>query len=407
MTAIEPLSADPPRTGLAEPGFLALLAITTLFGLSFSTYFLLPKFLAVELAADPVTIGGVTTIFWLASVLVVPFAGHQIDRRGRLGFASIGGLLLALSCAGFVFVETIGPLIWLLRVAQGIGFTLFYVAAATLVADLSPPARLGQTLGLFGAVMIFTNAVGPAFAEWASVLFGWRVVFAATALTALLATLGTRLLREPEAPRTAGPHAGLLQVLRRPGMAPVILVSTLAGWVFGSLFTFYQPWALSLDIPQVSGYLVAYAVAAIAMRILAGSAADRLGRVPVVRTMLLLYVLAPLAVIWIDRIGLAAAGAILGVFQGIYYPALNAIAIELASAAERGKVMAAYNGAFNLGLSAAGLTLGHLAAARGYLIVFVLAAGVSLAMFLVFVLAFGRGPTAPDAAESTTTGPGE
>ena len=69
--------------------------------------------------------------------------------------------------------------------------------------------------------------------------------------------------------------------------------------------------------------------------------------------------------------------------------------------------MAAYNGAFNLGLSAAGLTLGHLAAARGYLIVFVLAAGVSLAMFLVFVLAFGRGPTAPDAAESTTTGPGE
>lgn len=407
MTAIDPLSADPPRTGLAEPRFLALLAITTLFGLSFSTYFLLPKFLAVELAADPVTIGGVTTIFWLSSVLVVPFAGQQIDRRGRLVFAGIGGLLLALSCAGFVFVETIGPLIWTLRIAQGAGFTLFYVAAATLVADLSPPARLGQTLGLFGAVMIFTNAAGPAFAEWASGLFGWRVVFAATALTALLATLGTRLLQEPEAPRTAGPHASLLQVLRRPGMTPVILVSTLAGWVFGSLFTFYQPWALSLDIPQVAGYLVAYAVAAIAMRVLAGSAADRLGRVPVVRTMLLLYVLAPLAVIWIDRIGLAAAGAILGVCQGIYYPALNAIAIELTNAAERGKVMAAYNGAFNLGLSAAGLTLGHLAATRGYLTVFALAAGVSLAMFLVFVLGFGRGPAAPDAAASTTAAPGE
>ena len=401
MSASQSLPSDPSRSGPMEPRFLALLAITTLFGLSFSTYFLLPKFLAVELAADPVTIGGVTTIFWLASVLVVPFAGHQIDRRGRLGFAGVGGLLLALSCAGFVFVETIGPLIWMLRIAQGVGFTLFYVAAATLVADLSPPARLGQTLGLFGAVMIFTNAAGPAFAEWASAQFGWRVVFAATALTALLATIGTRVLQEPDVPRAVGSDAGLLQVLRRPGMAPVIMVSTLAGWVFGTLFTFYQPWALSLDIPQVSGYLVAYAVAAVAMRILAGSAADRLGRVPVVRTMLLLYLLAPLAVIWIDRIGLAAAGAILGVFQGIYYPALNAIAIELATAAERGKVMAAYNGAFNLGLSAAGLTLGHLVAARGYLTVFTLATAVSLAMFLVFALGFGRGPASANAAAPT------
>ena len=114
MTATEPLSADPARTGLAEPRFLALLAITTLFGLSFSTYFLLPKFLSVELAADPVTIGGVTTIFWLASALVVPFTGQQIDRRGRRLFAGIGGLLLACSCAGFVWIDSVGPLIWML-----------------------------------------------------------------------------------------------------------------------------------------------------------------------------------------------------------------------------------------------------------------------------------------------------
>lgn len=395
MTAADPPPNDAGRGSLAEPGFLLLLAITTLFGLSFSTYFLLPKFLAVELAADPVTIGGVTTVFWLAAVLVVPFTGQQIDRRGRLRFAAIGGLLLALSCAGFVAVDTVGPLIWLLRIAQGIGFTLFYVAAATLVTDLSAPGRLGQTLGLFGAVMIFTNAAGPAFAEWASALFGWRVVFTATALTALLAALGTRLLREPAVPHATGATASLLQVLRRPGMTPVILVSALAGWVFGTLFTFYQPWALSLDIRRVSDYLVAYAAAAVSMRVLAGSVADRLGRVPVVRAMLLLYVLAPLAVIWIERIGLAAAGAILGVFQGIYYPALNAIAIELASAAERGKVMAAYNGAFNLGLSAAGLTLGHLVVARGYLTVFTLAVGVSIALFVVFAVAFGRGPGHP------------
>jgi len=88
-------------------------------------------------------------------------------------------------------------------------------------------------------------------------------------------------------------------------------------------------------------------------------------------------------VIALDTIGLVLAGALLGVAQGIYYPALNAIAIERASAAERGKVMAAYNGAFNLGMSAAGLTLGYLVAASGYLPIFWLAVLASAATFAV------------------------
>lgn len=375
--------------------FLLLLAVTTFFGLSFSTYFLLPKFLSVQLAASPATIGGVTTIFWLASVMVTPLVGQQIDRGGRRQSAALGGCLLALSCAGFIWIDSTGPLIWLLRIIQGMGFTLFYVAVATLVADIAPPQRLAQALGWFGAVMIFTNAAGPAFAEWASVAFGWPLVFAATALCALLAAAGSRLLTEPAITHSGDRNTNLFQVLRRPGMASVIIVSALIGWAFGSLFTFYQPWALLQGIARVSDYLVAYAVAAVAMRILAGGAADRLGRVLVVRVMLFLYILAPLAVLWLDRFGLLLAGAMLGVVQGVYYPALNAIAIERASAATRGKVMAAYNGAFNLGVSAAGLTLGHLVSARGYPTVFTLATAVSLLAFLVFALRGGSAAAKP------------
>lgn len=388
-TPAHPPTAETPGMGRE---FLLLLAVTSFFGLSFSTYFLLPKFLSVQLAASPATIGGVTTIFWLASVAVTPFVGQQIDRGGRRQSAALGGLLLALSCAGFIWIDSTGPLIWLLRIIQGMGFTLFYVAVATLVADIAPPQRLAQALGWFGAVMIFTNAAGPAFAEWASVAFGWPLVFAATAVCALLAAAGSRLLAERPINHSGGRDTNLLQELRRPGMTPVIIVSTLIGWVFGSLFTFYQPWALLQGIIRVSDYLVAYAVAAVAMRILAGSAADRLGRVLVVRAMLFLYILAPLAVLWLDRFGLLLAGGMLGVVQGIYYPALNAIAIERASAAARGKIMAAYNGAFNLGVSAAGLTLGHLAAAAGYPTVFALATAVGLLAFLVF--AFRCGPVA-------------
>ncbi len=383
MTAANPLPNLPAETRLVHREFALLLAMTTLFGLAFSTYFLLPKYLAVELGADPIAIGGVSTIFWLAAVAAVPFAGSRVDRHGRRLYAGIGGLLLSGASAGFVWVQDIGPLIWSLRVVQGLGFTLFYVSAATLVADLSPPARLGQALGIFGAVMIFTNAAGPALAEWASLQTSWPTVFTLTAVSALLAAWGSRFIAEPSRPHRTGPDTTLRQVLRRPGMTPVMIAAAMTGWIFGTLLTFYQPWALLHGITRVSDYLVAYATAAVVVRVLAGSLADRLGRLLVVRIMALLYLLAPISVIALDTVGLAVAGALLGLAQGILYPALNAIAIERASAAERGKVMAAYNGAFNVGMSAAGLTLGYLVAASGYLPIFWLAVLASAGTFVI------------------------
>ncbi len=44
--------------------------------MSFSTYFLLPKFFAVELDADAATIGGLSAVSLLASVFCMPIRGR-------------------------------------------------------------------------------------------------------------------------------------------------------------------------------------------------------------------------------------------------------------------------------------------------------------------------------------------
>lgn len=398
-----PVGFDASAQSLFSGQFALLLTIAAVFGLAFSTYFLLPKYLATELSADAVTIGGVTAAFWVSSVLFIPFVGERVDRHGRKLFAGVGGVILAASCVGFLWVDSLGPLIWLLRIGQGLGFTLFYVAIATLAADLAPPARLSQALGIFGAVMISTNAAGPAFAEWTSAHFGWRAVFAATAIAAVLAALLTRLL--PDQPKTdpLPQRAGMLQVMKRPGMMRILVVSMLMGWVFGTLFTFYQPWALSRGIDKVAVYLVAYALAAVLVRVLFGDLADRLGRLRVVRVTVLLYAIAPLALIWLDFFGLLVAGAMLGLAQGIYYPAFNAVAIDCAAATERGKVMAAYNGAFNLGLSAGSIALGYVLAATNYQTIFAIAATISVAAFGLLV----RDVAQPAAAGQRATVPEE
>ena len=53
---------------------------------------------------------------------------------------------------------------------------------------------------------------------------------------------------------------------------------------------------------------------------------------------------------------------------------------------ERGKVMAAYSGAFNFGLAAAGLILGHLVLAMGYRSVFAFASVISLVAFALLAV---------------------
>ena len=189
---------------LLTPQFTLLLITTSIIGLSFSTYFLLPKFLAVELAADAATIGGLSGVSLLASVICMPFAGVQIDRHGRRLFIYLGALIFASASAGFLLIDHVGPLLWTLRLLQGFAWPLFYVALGTLATDIAPKARMGQAIGVFGAVMISTNALGPALAEWGAHKFGWHAVFGATVVAAVVAAIIARFLRDQHEPQARG-----------------------------------------------------------------------------------------------------------------------------------------------------------------------------------------------------------
>ncbi|MFT4564367.1 MAG: MFS family permease, partial [Gammaproteobacteria bacterium] len=201
------------RPPLLTKQFGLLLVSAAIFGLSFSAYFLLPKFLAVVLLADASTIGSVSAIAWLASVVSVPLCGGLIDQHGRKRFACLGAVLFAIACSGYLIVDSVGPLLWIVRVLQGFAFTFFYVSLSTLVTDIAPPERLGQAIGLFGAVMISTNAFGPALAEWIAQQFGWATVFGSTVVAAGAGALLVLLIPEHRKARARENPSSMLQVI--------------------------------------------------------------------------------------------------------------------------------------------------------------------------------------------------
>lgn len=370
---------------LLTPPFLLMLLTSLIVGMSFSTYFLLPKFFAVELGADAATIGGLSAVSLLASVFCMPYAGVQIDRHGRRLFVMVGAVVFAVASAGFLFVDRVGPLLWILRLVQGIGWPLYYLALSTLATDIAPKARMGQAIGMFGGVMISTNALGPALAEWGAQHFGWNAVFAGTVVAALVAAVLAHWLPDTHQPQAREDTTTMAELMRRPGLMRVLVVTAMVGWTFGAMFTFYQPWALASGFKQVSAFLVAFAGCAMVMRLGLGGVADRLGRLRVAKATLVLYIIAPLALIWLPTLGLFVTGALLGLAHGMFFPAFNAVAVEYAEESERGKAMGAYNGAFNIGFAAGSYLLGYVAIATGYPTIFMIAALTCAVAFALLV----------------------
>lgn len=369
--------------------FALLLGSVLVFGLSHSAYFMLPKYLATELGADASAIGAVSASAWFVVVALAPAVGVAVDRYGRKRLAVFGAGVLALACAGFLRVHELGPLLYALRLLHGVAFSCFFVATSTLAADLAPPARMGQALGWFGAMLVSTNALAPAGAEWLARSAGWPAVFALTAVLGLAALVLVTRIEDKRPPLAARAGPALLATARRPGLARVLLASALSGVTFGALFTFHQPWALELGYSSVSPFLVGYSIAAVGVRTGLGDLADRTGRRRVALGSAALYGLAPFAMVELRAVGLLPIGIALGLAHGLLYPTLNAMAVEGVGDDARGKVMALYNAAFNAGFSGGSMALGPVAVHAGYPVVFALA---GVACLLALPLLRGAAP---------------
>lgn len=367
---------------LLSRGFAALLTANLCFGYAFSSFLLLPKFMDVELGAGPAAVGAIAAAHGIVIVLLLPLIGAAVDRFGRRGFLIAGALLMALSSAGFAAVTEVGVLLYVLRVGQAVGFAMVFAAGGALAVDLAPPERLGQAIGIYGLSFLSMNAIAPAIVERVALHAGWAIAFGTSVCGALLCA--GLALRIPETPVPAGPEgggAGLLAVALRRDQAPSLLVIALVGSGLSAVFSFYQLFAIELGMTEVSTFLVAYAGAAVVMRLGFGHLIDRWGHRRVATWVLLLYVATLYAISHLALFGLPLLGACLGAAHGVFYPSFNAVVVAGVAAGERGKVMALFQAAFQVGMAGGGIGFGLLASAAGYPAVF---QGAAIAVAVAF-----------------------
>jgi MFS family permease len=395
---------------------------TLLLFFSFQSLFPTLSLYIASIGGTPAHNGLSTWVFALSGVLVRPLAGLLADRWGRKPVMVLGAILFGGGPVLYRMGSTIPALLGA-RAVHGMGMALFSTTYQAFIADLLPPGRYGEGLGLANAASVVTMAAGPPFGEWVAQTSGFKSLFLSLGAVGGLGVLVTLAL--PGAGRATRPRfslesptqdcpgddpiststprlaqAGLRPALRQPGVRAGTLGMALLGIPYGAYIVFLPLLAAERGLGGTGWVFAAYALASTLVQPLAGRAADRWGTGRIA--------LAGLGLVGLAVAGLttiASRGALLGlaVLFGVGYGAaragLDAWVQGTIGPAMRGTAAAVQYASHDLVIGCSSWALGWMACSTGYGAMYAVAGGITLVGVVAGRMVLGRGDGSSGAIE--------
>lgn len=337
--------ASPENEDMFSTQFWVLCASTVLFMASFGMVMPeLPSFLT-ELGR-PDLIGWIVGLFTVGAFLSRFFSGRIADRAGRRHVMLFGTWVTTIAGLGYIAVGRITDAgiwsgvpvaVWAflsLRLLHGMSTGFRPTGTTAFLTDITPLHRRGEALGYLGVAGNAGMAGGPAIGSWLTVEYGYDAMFIASTLFGLVALIMTVRLPEtlPHGRKVRGADLAVwkgdvMDVSAWPAAVGLLPVA----FAFGTFLTISPDFVGSLGYVYKGSFNTIIVIASISMRLIAGRASDRHGRVP-----LLLIGGAMLAV---GMFGLSVAetkasaaffGVVYGMSIGINMPTIMAWTADLA-----------------------------------------------------------------------------
>ncbi|HEX3033838.1 MAG TPA: MFS transporter [Thermodesulfobacteriota bacterium] len=351
---------------------------------NFSSFFLLPLFIK-DLGGDEADIGFIMGSFGITSLGSLPFVAFLIDRYGRRKFMLFGAFVMYLSSLSYLIITELGPLFYLFRALQGIGFAFFFTSAGTAVVDYIPEVKRGQGLGIFGAFTIASYALGPTLGEFIIEKLGFRLFFIYASSFSLIAILLVARVKDAPFKRSSDPYGfGFFRLAFSRRYAVLLISNLILAGGFGSVLNFISAFLKAIKL-DVFYFFLTYTVTVTSIRILGGSVSDAFGRKKVAAPSLFLFSLSVAAMVFIDSVYmLILISFLFSASYGLLYPTLSALVMDKARSDERGKAMSAFNACFSLGINFLAFPFGVIARDLGFEGMYLIAGAFAFTGFLVF-----------------------
>jgi MFS family permease len=393
VTEAAPGEAATPRPGLAFAGIFAV-TFAGLLGVG-AVLPVLPRYIHGTLHEGNLAVGVVVGCYAITGLLLRPVSGRLADTRGRRPMVLFGAIVLGLS--GLLYLPSLGIAgLIVARLLLGVGEGTVYTAGSAWIVDLSPPARRGRVLGLYGLAVWGGLSVGPLAGEAIYHAAGFHAVWLFAAAMPLLGAAIASRVPDPFRPL---PHAEPHPLIAPEAVLPGTAVA-LASFGYAAVATFIVLHLEARGVGHGATVFAAFAAMIVLARLAAGDLPDRVGGAPVAIGATLGEAVGLLLIAFADSLPVALLGGMaMGAAFSLLNPALMLIAVSQVSQSARGAVMGTFTAFFDAGVGIGAPLAGLAAALSDYEGSFLLAAAVAAGSALLILSTLHRpGPRRTKAA---------
>lgn len=312
--------------------------------------------------------GLIIALFTITAGVSRPFSGKLADTIGRMPVMYIGTFACVVCGLLYPQLAFVGGFL-ALRFFHGFSTGFKPTGTAAYVADIAPDGRRGQAMGTLGICFSLGGSASPPLGSWLAKHWGINAMFYASALMAVLSIIILVNLAETlrEKQRFQWSH---LKVGRQDIFDPLALPSAVlmicCYLSYGVILTLVPDLSDKVGVENRGTFFTIFTLASLPARVFAGSASDRLGRVPVLKASAFLIAAAMVAFAMTDSpTMLYVASAMFGFGNGVFAPAINAWAVDLGDPARKGRALATMYISLEIAIGGgallAGWFAGHLA----------------------------------------------
>lgn len=297
--------------------------------------------------------GLIIALFTVTAGLSRPFSGKLADKVGRVPVMVVGALVSSIAALLYPLVSgVIG--FFALRFFHGFSTGFKPTGTSAYVADIVPINRRGEAMGFVGFFSSLGMAAGPAIGAYLASHFTLNTMFyfsSGFALTSVLVLIGMKeTLKSPE--KLSLSHFSINKSeLFEPKVVTPSLMMMLSVFSFGTILTVIPDLSDHLQIPNRGLFFTYFTIASLLVRIIAGKASDRFGRIPVLKVGGLILVVSMVLLANTDSSLLFVLSAIcFGFGMGICSPTIFAWTIDMSDEKHRGRGIATMYIALEIGI---------------------------------------------------------
>jgi MFS family permease len=245
----------------------------------------------------------------------------------------------------------------MVRILQGIGLAFFATASFTLIANISPEARRGQSLGYFYLAINFAFVLAPYFGMLIINLSNFTILFLVCTGLSLGSMSVTTKLEKRQGDPFPDPSIRNQPFLSREAL-PSSIMAFMVNIIWGAVTAFFPLYALGHGVTNPGLFFGALAITHVLGRSLGGKILDMYAREKIIMPCLIAYILAMLVLTFSTTLTMFITVAVIwGIGNAFLYPTLVAHALDHAGAS-RGPAMGTFSAIADLGSGMGSVIMG-------------------------------------------------